>query len=916
MDNLIEVKISNFVETSFPEFYRTDGPTFVLFLKKYYEWLEGQQEVATAFEKGRVTYNAKSNKVTGKNTFFLEEFTDGDKIGLFYDATETSYDLFTIETVNSDTSITLTEDSLPTMSAVNCLYGQVKIEFNPNYHIRRLPQYDDVDTTTDEFILFFKEKYLKNIQFTTKTNTRQLVKHCLDLYRSKGTPRALDLLFRLVFGVGATTFYPAEDLFKLSDGKWQVPKYLELSLNENTVKFVNKQVVGLKSGAVGFAEAVVRRTVKGRFIDVLYMSAISGNFETGELINTPNSLLPTEDCPVVIGSLSSLTVSEKGTSVDYVVGDVVDVLSSNGEQAKARVTSISDIAGIVDFELVNGGYAYSNAALVKVSEKVLTLNNVTIDTSNNFSFNYFNFFETVIQPTANIEYNTANGTYANTAAVNAYYANAALAGQGYILSTATINATHGSLLISVSNGTINAASIRSGANTTANIASYANVSGQAQVVDYRKEIVLKYSNLSNTQYEVGDTVYQLNSNTLTDLANGVVTKVETDVGANIFITIENTKGIFSTTLPLLSKTSNLSTTLVDVILNLGVANITSDFYSFSGNRIYGNNVNTSANVISISKGFGAGFSISNTYNYTENVTLNTDFLANYANIFLNANAYGFPGNASANVSANLLPTLTYANTQIGKIVKIVGINVGAEYNTPPIVRIYDPLTYPSKRRDLDIFITNPSGVFEIGELVTQASSNARGLVVFANTTIIKAELLRYNPNNFFVPTTNSTSYIVGENSAVQANVSVVYEDIETEYIGLNALVDTSTRSGMGAVTSLAVVDSGFGFYENELISFSKDEKIPGSAFANLGEYGRGTGFYQQSGGTLSGTKKLFDGIYYQDYSYEVRSSITLNKYEEMLKQLLHIPGTKYFGAFVYDSENQITSNISAKIIQE
>lgn len=915
MDNLIEAKISNLVETQFPEFYRTDGPTFVLFLKKYYEWLEGYQEVSTPFNKGTVSYKAKQTKVTGNYTFFTEQFAAGDKIGLYYDDTETSYDIFTIDTIESDTVLYLTEDVLPSFSNNRTLFGSVSLKYNPNYHIRRLREYDDVDTTTDEFILFFKEKYLKNIQFTTRTNTRQLIKHCLDLYRSKGSPRSVDLLFRLVFGVGARTYYPGEDVFKLSDGKWEVPKYLELSLNENTVQFVNKQITGLTSGATAFAEAVIRRTIKGKFIDVLYMSAIKGDFITGELINTSGNLLAAEDCPVVIGSLSELLLDARGVSANYVIGDIVDVYSANGEQAKARVASISDITGIVEFDLVNGGYGYTDDSQVLISEKVFQLDNVTIDTVNNFSYNYFNVFENIIQPSSNISYSNSTGQFANGLSVNSYYANASLAGTGTIMSATTINATHGVLLISDLTGTMNATYFTAGSNT-ANVSAHANTSGVAETVDYSKTITIKYSNLANTNYAIGETVYQINSNTLTDLANGVVTAITADIGANSFLTLANTKGIFSNSIPLYGRTANLETDLLSVRINLGVANITSDFFSFTGNRIYGNNVNTHANITVISQGTSAGFSISNTFNYTETVSLNTDYLINYKDVFLNANAYGLPGANGANLSSNLIPALSYSNVVIGKIVRLTGINIGSGYNLAPIIRIYEPQTYPAKIKDINLTIDNASGIFEEGELITQEAVSGRGLVTFANSTFVQAELLRYNSNNFFVATSNATTQIVGENSAVTANVISIEENFDSEYIGLNAVVEAETKTSTGSVTDLQILDSGFGFFDNEIVSFEKAGLSPGNAQAVLGKYGRGTGFYKQKGGFLSDTKKLFDGIYYQDYSYEIRSSITLKNYEEMLRKLLHIPGTKYFGAFVYDSETSVTSTISSKITQE
>ena len=60
-------------------------------------------------------------------------------------------------------------------------------------------------------------------------------------------------------------------------------------------------------------------------------------------------------------------------------------------------------------------------------------------------------------------------------------------------------------------------------------------------------------------------------------------------------------------------------------------------------------------------------------------------------------------------------------------------------------------------------------------------------------------------------------------------------------------------------------------------------------------------------GFLSGTKKLYDAYYYQDYSYEVRSSVTLDKYEAMLKQLLHVAGTVYFANTVTSSAIPVSS---------
>ena len=63
-DTLIEKNISNLVEHQFPEFYRTDGPTFVSFVKAYYKWLESEYYHAKKFSKGKVSVKVKSKTVT------------------------------------------------------------------------------------------------------------------------------------------------------------------------------------------------------------------------------------------------------------------------------------------------------------------------------------------------------------------------------------------------------------------------------------------------------------------------------------------------------------------------------------------------------------------------------------------------------------------------------------------------------------------------------------------------------------------------------------------------------------------------------------------------------------------------------------------------------------------------------------
>jgi hypothetical protein len=141
----------------------------------------------------------------------------------------------------------------------------------------------------------------------------------------------------------------------------------------------------------------------------------------------------------------------------------------------------------------------------------------------------------------------------------------------------------------------------------------------------------------------------------------------------------------------------------------------------------------------------------------------------------------------------------------------------------------------------------------------------------------------------------------------------ISDDANSQYLGLNSIILANTIVGNGSITGMQIVDSGFGFVDGETISFDNENGIS-TGIAVVKKQGIGQGFYQQKGGFLSDQKKLFDGNYYQEYSYEVRSSIMLNKYSDMLKKVLHVSGTKFFGALLYNSIANTYTNISSFVV--
>ena len=401
---------------------------------------------------------------------------------------------------------------------------------------RSLTDYRDIDTTLDEFIVQFKEKYLKNIQFDTATNKELLIKNSLDLYRSKGTERSIDLFFKLVYGTSAEVRYPADNILRVSDGIWERPEYLEVTHTRYNVDYVGKQIIGGISGAKAFVEKFIRRRTSVGYVDLLYISGRQGEFTNGELIGlnvNNNPIFDRLKRAKLIGSVKRVILQDR--SRDFRVGDIVTFEGDgNGIGGLARVDSISEATGIVDFIFVDGGYGYTFNSESIISEKVITLDNVIANTNND---QYLKLFEQAIQPIINVAFTSATSNLSIGSVVTRYASNGMAVGSGKILDLAQTN-TSGTAMISHVNGVFtNTTTYYTPANA---ISFYANTvenrSIGGKVMGIPEVYTLSVQNQLGTLV-VGQNVFHKNTSAI--VGSG---RVQTIVGNTI--TLSSAKGVF------------------------------------------------------------------------------------------------------------------------------------------------------------------------------------------------------------------------------------------------------------------------------------------------------------------------------------------------------------------------------------
>lgn len=328
------------------------------------------------------------------------------------------------------------EDAPFFINFVKAYYEWMESQNELLFHARRLTEYRDIDQVPDAFILFFKNKYLPDIQFTTATNKQLFIKNALDFYRSKGTPRSVDLYFKLVHGLEAQVYNPGQDLFRLSDNEYTNIKYLEVVPVPNIEKVVGRTIYGSHSLSEAFVDRIVRVKKDSRIMTILYIENVIGRFITAERFTT-NDDVDENIGSLICGSLSEASIVS--SDANFEVGErlyIVPTASDFGKQAVLQVSEITSYEGVVDFELLNPGYGYTLDILneneevilpgseILGSERVLFIDDIKF-TSDRYLYDndYIGRFNIVKQPLVKFTYNSAaaDDDFANKRQVTAYY---------------------------------------------------------------------------------------------------------------------------------------------------------------------------------------------------------------------------------------------------------------------------------------------------------------------------------------------------------------------------------------------------------------------------------------------------------------------------------------------------------------
>lgn len=706
---------------------------------------------------------------------------------------------------------------------VRAYYEWMESTGQPLYHARRLPSYRDIDTTLEEFVTYFKLKYLPNIQFTTASSKRLFIKNALDFHRSKGSSRSVELFFKLIYGVSAHIYYPADDMFKLSDGRWVIPTYLEITPSPHSKSYVGKLITGVTSFAIAFVESYNRIRVNGKYVEVFYLSDLNGVFIDGEAIRVDTLQA---DGPKVVGSLSSFDVVAGGGG--FFLGERVGTISDNGQFGTGIVREVGTIIGAANVELFDGGYGYNSESEIIISDKTLLVRGLS---------------------------NTLFETLSTVQELN---------GNGVAISNAT-------------------------------------------VVGFGRDHMITASLLSGT-VQLGQTLTQ-------GEVSGVISNID-KTGMILTIDVQNVNTFFASSVPATTPTGSINISSYAALVGIyditgpGTFAINSDIVVVGSDLEGVIQVSAStSNAMSFSLGANSRF----TNQRTANVGL--DYILPYANVALDAISFGLPKDATANVSDVMITALRFEDRMYGTISNsaIISLYAGSGYTREPFILIKEQLPYDRRLRKYELLVGDQLGGFIDGEKLVTGTANSTtgevylspdpvvGLVVSSVPDVyVRADRLsvdqrfyEHDPDNYM---------IIGEQSGATARILKAnnYDDGILDFIGLNADIRAEVFAAAGRVERLGLETSGYGYEDGETLTFFSlsDPSKTGLASISTDTHGVGAGYYMSKGGLPSGRTYFQDNDYYQEFSYEIQTTVQQDTYKQMFDQVLHVAGTKGFSSYL------------------
>ena len=380
-------KISTLLKHQAPEFVLNDHPRFLEFIKQYYTFMESAKLSVTSIQS---TDGIQLESETGLTDVLLLDSGNissqntqddaGDKVIL----ETSSFGKFEVGETITGTTSKATSTVLVEKLSDGFLYVSAQDGFldgetitggtsgasaeinnyqpNPVHNIQQLSNFRDPDKVINNFLTKMRTEFMATLpeKLDSNVDKSNIIKNIRSLYLAKGTAKANEVFFRMLFNESSETIYPKENMLRISDGKFDSKKILRAipSIGEPT-DLIGRTITGATSEATAIIETVNTFNIAGvntvEFI--LNEDTLSGTFVADEVIQgTKHDTDATYIKLITTAIPSVLTLSNDGANYD--TDDTVTVSNTGGVGCSIQIGEVG-LGQLTNIFVGNGGSGYA-----------------------------------------------------------------------------------------------------------------------------------------------------------------------------------------------------------------------------------------------------------------------------------------------------------------------------------------------------------------------------------------------------------------------------------------------------------------------------------------------------------------------------------------------------------------------------
>jgi len=931
MSAKVTAKAVSQVQNQLPAFIGEDFPLYQKFMEYYYEFMETLCVYYSVVDDFGSTFTI-GETVTGQTSGAVGKVKAN---GAF-----TAINKIFIEPTN-DTDFDLKEVMIGSTSSAR---GTItSISRKPLNATKTFQDLINSDTTTSGLLKAFKKELYPNIRDDASVDLRYFIKHLKEFYRSKGSEKSFQTLFRALYAQESLDFYyPKTDLLKVSDGKWAQDTILQLDYDVDYLNFNGLTITGAQSGSTAFVSNVTTRKIGTIPLIELVLTSESGAFIVGETFSATLVSGSTLSA-IILGMLTDIEITDGGTGYD--IGDTITIVSDTTHieledlqdvgfqgfllqddglpETRTAYTEDSSSEGIMDVEegasLVGFG---SVATVTATTGDQVTLMPITSGGSGFQLDDAFTFdnTDTNVEVTAEAVVATVKDTYQverlTTQLLEA-------------VETVTFNITGTTVVAPFS------VSVVAG-NLVANDDTFADATKVAEVISISDSEIRVYDR-SNQNSSLGAIIngdflflYDSNGVAISGAAQVVVFDSSlTNPSSDVAI---NANNYTTAAAGLLSLSGTYSRTGTTVTTTIAAGHNAYQFFTinnaFSSDPVVDDMLTDNATFGSATKKFTVIRYASETKTVFGHSTLGTFANTNTVNL-VNPNGIGqmlledrvptTSGSYSGTVSTEgeLLQddgvtedSIIYSQSISGEgRVNSEDINIDVDGGTAlnsTISSLSISLDFTSGTANTasgveDVFTPTTvanSSVFTVTTSGTGSTSGNVTLISNANTPMKSAmtiESQTFGTVNTIAITSHGSGYESIPAVSLQNSYYTDRGEVDTVnggFLGNNASVSIGTLGG--TVTDVTVSESGHGYLSNPSVT-APVQSTQATLTPVITPTKTKVGVFTDESGQPSSRKKVQDNDYYQDYSYVLQTTDSINVWQEDVLKLLHPAGFKLFG---------------------